>query len=133
MLPKMEAALTEPWTLPEPPSRTFRLRLDGGAVSGIADGPEAVKQAVALILSTERYRYAIYGWDYGVELRDLIGQPVDYVQSELKRRITEALTWDSRITSVEDFVFTVNGKRVACTFTARTVYGDVAAEKAVEV
>lgn len=133
MLPKMDAALTGTLLFPDSPDLTFRLQLDTGSVSGIADGLEAVEQAIGLILSTERYRYAIYGWGYGVELQDLIGQPVDYVQSELKRRITEALTWDSRVEAVENFSFEVCGKKVSCTFTVRTVYGEVTEEKAVEV
>lgn len=36
------------------------------------DGMEAVKQAVYKILQTERYKYVIYDWNYGVELEDLL-------------------------------------------------------------
>lgn len=67
------------------------------------DGLEALKYAVSKILSTERYRYAIYSWNYGIELQDLYGMPHDYVAMELKRRIEEALTQDDRILDIEDF------------------------------
>lgn len=133
MLPEVGTSLAGPLDLTEPPSRTFHLHRDRNRITGMTDDLEAMEQAIYLILGTERYRYLIYGWDYGVELLDLIGQPPDYVQSELKRRITEALTWDSRITAVEDFAFTVTGKRVGCSFVARTIYGDVAAETEVEI
>lgn len=99
----------------------------------MTDETEALMQAVYLIFGTERYQYEIYGWDYGIELLGLIGRPTDFVQSELKRRITDALTWDSRISGVEDFQFTVEGRRVGCVCTVRTIYGELPAEMAVEI
>lgn len=133
MLPEVGTSLAGSLTLEEQTSRTYYLNRERERIAGMTDELEAMRQAIYLILSTERYRYIIYGWDYGIELLDLIGQPTDYVQSELKRRIREALLWDSRITAVEDFVFAVSGKRVACTFLARTIFGDLTAEKEVEV
>lgn len=133
MLPEVGTSLAGSLTLEEQTSRTYYLNRERERIVGMTDELEAMRQAIYLILSTERYRYIIYGWDYGIELLDLIGQPTDYVQSELKRRIREALLWDSRITAVEDFVFAVSGKRVACTFLARTIFGDLTAEKEVEV
>lgn len=117
----------------EPASKTFKLHTARNVISGAADGLDAVLQAIYLILNTERYKYLIYGWNYGVETLDLVGQPVDYAQSELKRRIQEALLWDSRVTAVDDFVFSADKKKVACSFTIRTIFGDAKAEKAVEL
>lgn len=117
----------------EAPSRTFRLDRDRKAFAEMTDGYDAVVQAIYLILNTERYQYLIYGWDYGIETLDLIGQPANFVQSELKRRIREALLWDDRILSVDDFVFSVKGKSVSCTFTVETVFGGVEAQKEVQI
>lgn len=133
MLPEVGTGLAGPLVLEEPPSRTFRLDFRREIIAGMTDELAAVLQAIYLILGTERYKYVIYGWDYGIELLDLLGRPTDFVQSELKRRIIEALTRDSRVTSVEDFVFTAEGKRVGCTFLVKTLYGDIQAEKAVEI
>lgn len=133
MLPEIGTALAGDFSVEELSSRTFALDFDRERIAGMTDELEAMRQAIYLILSTERYQYLIYGWDYGVELVDLFGQPTDYVQSELKRRITEALAWDSRITSVEDFVFNVKGRRVGCIFLVKTIYGDVRAERAVDI
>ena len=80
------------------PSRTHRLDAARQRVWGIAQGLEAVRQAVYLILNVERYAYPIYSRNYGCELADLIGRPRDYAMSEMKRRITEALLQDDRIT-----------------------------------
>lgn len=46
-----------------------------------------------------------------MELQDLIGKPMDYVMVEVERRITEALTQDDRIDSVDNFEFEVHRKR----------------------
>ena len=99
-------------------------------------GPEdadALLQAVYLILSVERYQYPIYSYNYGVELVDLIGQPKDFVMSEVKRRITEALTQDDRINSVDGWEFETGRNWVTARFTVHTIYGDVSAEKEVDI
>ncbi len=106
---------------------------DTDRLDGYVDELEAVAQAVYLILSTERYKFIIYSWDYGVELVDLIGQPMPYVMSELPRRITEALTMDDRISDVVDFEFTQNGKRLHTSFTVVTNVGNISTELEVEV
>lgn len=92
---------------------------------GYIDGLDAVIQAIYLILSTERYQHIIYSWDYGVELLDLYGKPIGYVVAELPRRITEALTQDDRIESVDDFEFEKNGKKLSTKFTVKTNVGNI--------
>ena len=74
----------------------------------------------------------MYSWNYGIELLDLFGMPVSYVCPELERRITEALTWDDRIESVDNFEFDLSKKGVVhVSFTAHTIFGDVEAEREV--
>lgn len=109
------------------PSRTFSLD------SGTIDGLEAVKQAIYLILNTERYKHLIYSWDYGVELDDLIGREKEYAYPELKRRITEALVQDDRILEVSDFDFKNIGGKVTVSFSVNTVFGHLSIEKEVIV
>ena len=87
------------------PSNTYKLDTKKERVRGFVDGLEAVRQAVYKIINTERYDYVMYSWDYGIELHDLFGRAKNYVISELPRRITEALTHDDRITTVNNFVF----------------------------
>ena len=102
-------------------------------INGYVDGLEAIAQAVYLILSTERYEYIIYSWDYGVEFVDLIGQPMPYVMSELPRRIKEALVQDNRIDDVVDFKFEQHGKQLHTTFTVVSNVGNISTELEVEV
>lgn len=69
------------------------------------DGLEALKQTVETILSVERYKFPIYSWNYGIELDSLIGKSYNYVITEIRRRIEEALEMDDRIETVDNFEF----------------------------
>jgi phage baseplate assembly protein W len=115
------------------PSRTYKLHIDSARCSGDVDDLEAIKQAVYLILSTERYEHNIYSWDYGVELLDLIGQPMPYIIADLPRRITEALTMDDRIDDVVDFKFEQHGNKLHTTFTVVSNTGAITTELEVDV
>lgn len=107
-------------------SNTFRVRYeDDYKLLGMCDDIEAMKQAIFKIINTERYKYLIYDWNYGIELNDLIGKPIPYVYSEIERRIKEALLADNRIKEVTDFRFSNNGGDVLCLFTANTIYGEI--------
>ena len=119
------------FTVEQQPSYTYRLDIDRERVKGMTDEADAMLQAIYLILSVERYQYPIYSYNYGVELVDLIGQPKDYVMSEVKRRVTEALTQDDRINSVDGWEFETTKKSVIATFIAHTIYGDVEITKEV--
>lgn len=107
----------------EQPSRTWRLDADTGRIAGKIDGLEAVKQAVFKILQTERYEYMAYSFDYGMELRNLMGQSPAYAQSELRRRIAEALLQDSRVRTVRDFQFEHAGDSMTVRFSVETSAG----------
>lgn len=125
MLPTgYEDDLTQDFTVEaNPPSRTFRLDHQERAVRGMTDRLAAVEQAVFLILNTERYDWLIHSWNYGVELRGLIGMPPAYCVVEIQRRVTEALLQDDRITAVEDFSFESGKKRVLATFRVVSIFG----------
>lgn len=102
-------------------------------ISGYIDGIEAIIQAIYLILSTERYQFIIYSWDYGVELVDLFGKQMPYVMSELPRRIKDALTQDNRIEDVVDFEFETHKQKLHTTFNVITNLGDVSVEMEVAI
>jgi hypothetical protein len=121
------------FSIAQQPSYTYKLDIEKNRVKGMTDGADAMLQTIYLILSVERYAYPIYSYNYGVELEDLIGKPKDYVMSEVKRRITEALIQDDRINSVDGWEFSTTKKSVIVTFTVHTIYGDVVATKEVDV
>lgn len=109
------------------------MHTDDNIINGYCDELEAMKQAIYKILNTERYQYIIYSWNYGIETVDLFGEPITYVYLELKRRIKEALTQDSRIVSVDAFSFKVDKGKVHVIFTVHSIFGDVEAERAVDI
>lgn len=100
--------------------------LDGNRIIGTCDNLNSVKQSVFKILNTERYKYLVYSWNYGIELNDLYGKSPMYVCPELERRVKEALFQDDRITDVGDFEFNTSKKGViSVTFTVHTLFGDL--------
>ncbi len=133
MIPSTVGFLDKDFAIAQQAGLTYRMQTEENRVRGYTDGREAVRQAIYKIIMTERYQYIMYSWNYGIELLDLFGEPVTYVCPELKRRISEALLWDNRIKSVDDFQFTFPQKGVVhVAFTAHTVYGDVPAEREVK-
>lgn len=134
MIPSTSGFLAQDFEIEEQPSLTYKMDLEGDSVRGFADKQEAIKQTVFRILNTERYQFIIYPWYYGIETLDLYGEPVTYVCPELERRITEALLIDTRIISVTDFEFDLEVKGVVhATFTVNTIYGEIKADKGVEI
>lgn len=133
MIPTVNDDLINDFEYEELPTRTFRLNIPSNTIIGFTDGLEAMKQAIFLILNVQRYKHIIYSWNYGIEIEDLFGQPISFVLPELKRRITEALLQDTRITGVDNFSFETTKGKVHATFTVNTIYGDVEAEKVVNV
>jgi len=105
MIPSTVGFLDKDFEIEVRPSLTYQMEMDSHRIRGYTDGLEAVRQAVYKIIMTERYQYIMYSWNYGIELQDLFGEPVTYVCPELKRRISEALLWDERIRSVDNFAF----------------------------
>ncbi|MDU8873656.1 DUF2634 domain-containing protein, partial [Clostridioides difficile] len=107
------------------PSKTFKLNIEKSKIDGICDDVEALKQTIFLILNTERYQHLIYSWNYGVELNDLIGEPISFVIPELERRIKEALIQDDRVENVDNFEFQNIKGKVQCRFSVHTKYGNI--------
>lgn len=132
MIPSVSSILQQEFEIIEQPTHTYKMNIDDNSVRGYADGIEAMKQAIYKILLTERYKYIMYSWNYGIETVDLFGEPISYVCPELKRRITEALLCDKRIESVDNFEFDTTKKGiVSVSFTVHTIFGNVEAEKEV--
>ncbi|MDF2881567.1 MAG: phage protein [Clostridiaceae bacterium] len=132
MLPEVDANFTIV-TQSSQPSKTFKLNTDKSIVLGNVDKLEALKQAIYIYLNIERYESIIYSWNIGVQTSDLIGEDYDYVCSELERRITNALTYDDRINSVDSFSFAPNKDSLTISFTVNTIYGNVDATKEVDI
>ncbi|WP_019123711.1 DUF2634 domain-containing protein [Brevibacillus massiliensis] len=82
MIPTGASILNAPVEEQQQPSLTWKLDPEKKRITGMIDGLEAVKQAVGIMLRTERFRYLIYSFNFGSELKGLIGLSPLFVQSE---------------------------------------------------
>ncbi|GGI44371.1 hypothetical protein GCM10008018_06770 [Paenibacillus marchantiophytorum] len=113
------------------PSKSYLIDSVNQRIVGYVDGLEAVQQAVYKILQTQRFEHSIYSSNYGSELSSIIGQNADFVQSELSRRVQQALLQDERIQAVENFNVTVTGDSALVEFKVVTQYGSFESVKEV--
>ncbi|CAI3227430.1 DUF2634 domain-containing protein [Clostridium neonatale] len=110
-------------------TKTYKIK--DGKVVGFCDGKEALEQTIFFILSTERYKYLIYSDNYGSEFENVPNIDRDILESELKRRINEALIQDDRIESTDNYIFNYDEDSVLVKFTVFSIYGDLEIEKEV--
>lgn len=132
MIPNIDD-LAKDFVIVKQSSKGYKIDPSKKIILGTTDELEAVKQAIYLILNTERYRHEIYSWNYGIELEDLFGAPLAYAYVELKRRITQALLQDDRINGVDNFSFSHIKGEISVQFTVHTNYGDIGTEKVVRI
>lgn len=123
--------IEEDFSIQEQPSKTYRIDIEKEIIEGTCDEIEAIKQAIYCILNTERFEHLIYSWNYGVEIKNLIGEKSTYVIPELERVIKEALIQDDRIEDVTDFEFTQNKNIFNAKFKVITKFNDIEVEKEV--
>lgn len=111
----------------ELPTKTYRLDMDSGRISGMADGLEAVEQAVRKALITARFHNLIYDDDYGCEAGDAVHDKnvtPEYLETVLPELIKDAVSQDTRITDVRDFVMSFENDCAYISFTADTIFGE---------
>lgn len=93
------------------------------------DGIEAIRVWIEKIIRTEKWRFHIYeGTDYGCHLEDLIignNYTVEFVESELKREIEEALLLNPQISTVSGFSLERDANSI--TVTLEVYIGDTGA------
>lgn len=88
---------------------------------------EAIKCWIWNCIKTERYKYAIYSDQYGVELEQYIGQVPEreYIQTDIQQDITDALMQNQYITAVRDFDITFGDDDINIALTVDTLYGSI--------
>ena len=93
----------------------------------IVEENEAIKVWVYLALVTNNKQYPIYSWDYGSEVKELIGK--DYtkalVEAEAKRLIEECLLINPYILEVEVVNTSFIDTTLTCDIKITTIYGDM--------
>lgn len=132
MIPQNSGLLLLDFEVGEQPTYTYLMDVEKHHIQGNTDQLKAMEQAIYKVVFTERDEYEIYTSNYGVNLKDLFGLPKTFVIPEIKRRITEALLWDNRITVVDRWEFSIPQRgTVVANFRVVTIFGDVLMERAV--
>lgn len=109
------------------PSTTFFIDFNTKRIKRMTDSAEAVAQSAMCELLTHRYAHVIFSWQYGSELHTLYGKTEEYVFTEAKRMIVDALTSDARILEVKNFALSDG----IIKFTMVSIFGE--SEMSVEV
>ncbi len=93
----------------------------------ILEGKAALKMWIYKALLIPRYTYPIYTWDYGQDLDELIGQgyEMDYIKSEVERRIQDCILINEKITRCSSFEVNLINDNLKIRFTAVTIFGEV--------
>ncbi|MDO4542152.1 MAG: DUF2634 domain-containing protein [Bacillota bacterium] len=121
LLPEQDMDVAEtPWA-----DKTYYLNHRRRRIRGYVEGEDSLRQRIYKILATERGAFPIYSSGYGVAVDDLRGCDHDLAESELKRRIVEALEDDDEILAVEDFSFIRDRDALSVYFVVSTSYGAI--------
>lgn len=116
--------------------KEYGINFATGQLTGkIVEGIEAIKVWVWLCLRTQRFRYPIYSWNYGTDMEQYIGQglTIEYLETDLKDEIEEALRVNKYITGIEDYNCIQTGSKVQIQFTIQTTLGSLKETYSLEV
>lgn len=107
--------------------REYEIDFETGQMTGrIVEGIEAIRVWIWSCLHTQRFRYPIYSWSYGVDMEQYVGQALtdEYLETELESEIEDALKVNPYITEIEDYSFQRTGSKICITFSVRTTLGE---------
>ena len=108
--------------------REYGIDFKTGQLTGeIVEKKEAIKVWIWNCLQTERYRFAIYSWDYGVGIEQYIGMVLtkEYIQTDCESEIREAMLINPWISDITDFAAERSGSKLSISFTAVTPFGKI--------
>lgn len=104
----------------------YEIDFETGKLTGrIITGLEAIRQWVKISLTTERYLFPQYSWNHGSDFNALIGQGYDedYINTEVKRMISEVVSQEEAITGFDELKIEMKGDRLSVSFVIDTIYG----------
>ena len=110
--------------------KEYEVDFETGQLTGrIVEGVEALKVWICC-LHTQRFRYQIYSWDYGADLEQYVGQTLtdEYLETDLRDEIEEALKVNQYITEIDDYAFERTGSKITVTFSVQTLLGSIEEE-----
>jgi len=90
---------------------------------------EALKIWIEKVIRTEKFRFKIYeNIDYGISIEDLIigyDYSQSFIESEIKREVTETLLEHPMINSLNEWKITKDNPKVTIEFKVNLINGEV--------
>lgn len=126
-LPQSDIDLSKGVVFRDQPSLTWIADPVTHRLHGRGDNYEAVRQAVEVIVSVERFHWQIYSPNFGTDFTGLLGNEPGFVASELQRRLSDAFLPDSRLLGISDFAYEFENGVLTAAVTVNTVFGPVKA------
>ena len=111
--------------------KEYEVDFETGQLTGrIVEGVEAIKVWIWCCLHTQRFRYPIYSWNYGADLEQYVGQTLtdEYLETDLRDEIEEALKVNQYITGIDDYAFERTGSNITVSFSVQTLFGSITEE-----
>lgn len=119
----------------EYPTKTYKVNFQTNQIEGYVEGIEALKQSFLLSINTQRFNNSAFTANYGMDWKDLIGLPDDYIVSEVLTRIQDMILADKRFLSVDLYdtnPFEINGNSIIINLIVKTEEGDFDASVSIE-
>lgn len=126
-----EAAEAEPQRLPLCREAAWDFQTGTPVFAGgkplCVDGKEAVRVWIWKALMTARFHHSVYSWDYGSEVKSLIGKPFTPAvkRSEAVRYVREALQINPYVRAVRQVDVTFQNDELTIFCEVETIYGEV--------
>lgn len=111
-------------------TKTYKVNFETQQVIGFTDGIDALKQSFLFAINTQRYQNHAFTSNYGMDWRNLIGMPSEYILSEVLTRVQDMILADNRFLSVDFYEsdpYTIEGDTIYINLEIKTNEGDFTA------
>lgn len=106
----------------------WNVDLETGQLTGeTTDGLQAVKVWIWKALMTEKFRYALYSWQYGSELESYIGKRLtpEYLKTDVRLALEDVLLINEEIRQIRNYTARAEKGTLFISFTAVTDFGEI--------
>ena len=106
--------------------REYDIDFSTGKLTGkIVEGSKAIAIWVYLAMQIDRYKFYTYSWDYGNELKNLIGKNYskEYINSEIERMIKDCVEENPYVNGIQNLEIEKIENTISISFEILTDYG----------
>lgn len=126
MFPFEQEEVTEEEETIEYYPREYDIDFSTGKLTGkIVEGSKAIAIWVFFAMQIDRYKFYTYSWDYGNELKNLIGKNYskEYINSEIERMIKDCVEENPYVNGIQNLKIEKIENTISISFEILTDYG----------